>query len=514
MSVRIFAAIDVGSFELELGIYEISGKNGIRVIDHVRHVIALGSDTFHNGKISYHLVDELCQVLEEFVVIMKSYQADAYAAYATSAMREARNSRIVLEQIKVRTGLTVRVISNSEQRFLTYKAVAAREDEFEKGIEKGTAIVDVGFGSMQMSLFDKGLLISTENLPLGTLKIRGALTDINTTVDRTRILIDEMVDSILLNYKKMYLKDRNIHQLIAIGEGILYLFRYADGGKPQRRVTREQFYEFYERLSQMNEVQIEEKFGVSRRYATLLLPSAVIYKKVLELTGAEMIWIPGIRLTDGMAAEYADNKKIVRFRHNFDNDIISTSRNMAKRYRCHSAHTELVEKFALEIFDTMKKYHGMGKRERLLLQIAVIIHGCGKFISIRNSNECAYNIIMSTEIIGISHDERQIIANVVRSNVRDFDYELEHLDSKAVIDGGSKMVIAKLTAILWLANSMDRGHQMKLKDRRMSVKNGCLLVVTEYDGDLTLESIAFEERAPFFEEIFGIRPVLKQKRSR
>ena len=70
MAVRTFAAIDVGSFELELGIYEMTYKTGIRRIDHVRHVIALGKDTYSTGKISYELVEEMCQVLEEFVQII------------------------------------------------------------------------------------------------------------------------------------------------------------------------------------------------------------------------------------------------------------------------------------------------------------------------------------------------------------------------------------------------------------------------------------------------------------
>ena len=63
MAIRTFAAIDVGSFELEMGIYEMSYKTGIRRVDHVRHVIALGKDTYSQGKISYGLVEEMCQVL-------------------------------------------------------------------------------------------------------------------------------------------------------------------------------------------------------------------------------------------------------------------------------------------------------------------------------------------------------------------------------------------------------------------------------------------------------------------
>lgn len=520
MAAHLFAAIDVGSFELELGIYEVSGKGRLKKVDHVRHVIALGRDTYNNGKISYELVEELCTVLGEFVDIMKGYKITDYLAYATSAMREARNNHIVLDQIRVRTGLKVQIISNSEQRFLSYKALAAADEEFDKNIKKGTAIVDVSFGSMQISLFDENLLVSTENLPLGALRIRGAIQAANPTIDRTREMIGEMVESELSNYKKMYLKDRNVRHVIGIGENILYLFRYEDNGKPLSRVSRERFDALYEQLSRMNAEEIEDRFGVNSEYAALLLPSAVIYKKFLEMTGAEMIWIPGIRLCDGIAAEYASEKKYIRFKHNFDNDIISTSRNMAKRYRCRSTHSELVEDYVLQIFDTMRRYHGMGNRERLLLQIAVIIHACGKFISVRNSNECAYNIIMSTEIIGISHMEREIIANVVRYNIRDFDYNMVHMETgmdtvseRLASHKNVTILIAKLTAILRLANSMDRGHTSKLKGCRMAVRDKKLVVTTDFNGDITLEAVSFEQKAAFFEEIFGIRPVLKQKRS-
>lgn len=88
---------------------------------------------------------------------MKMYRVKDYRAYATTAMREAKNSRIILDQIRVRTGLEVHIISNSEQRFISYKAVASKGGEFNQIIQKGTAIVDVGFGSAQISLSIKTL---------------------------------------------------------------------------------------------------------------------------------------------------------------------------------------------------------------------------------------------------------------------------------------------------------------------------------------------------------------------
>ena len=214
MAIKLFAAIDVGSFELELGIYEVSPKYGIRRVDHVRHVIALGKDTYKNGKISYELVEEMCGVLQQFAEIMESYKISEYRAYATSAMREARNNQIVLDQIRVRTGIEVQIISNSEQRFISYKAIASKDAEFNKTIQKGTAIVDVGFGSMQISLFDKDALISTQNLLLGVLRIREMMSNMQADIRMENTLIEELVDNELMTFKKMYLKDREIKNLI------------------------------------------------------------------------------------------------------------------------------------------------------------------------------------------------------------------------------------------------------------------------------------------------------------
>ena len=73
----------------------------------------------------------------------------------------------------------------------------------------------------------------------------------------------------------------------------------------------------------------------------------------------------------------------------------------------------------------MKKMHGLGKRERLYLRLAAILHDCGKYISLVNTGEASFQIIMSTEIIGLSHQEREIVANVVRFNHSRFVYDVQ-----------------------------------------------------------------------------------------
>ena len=175
MSVRTFAAIDVGSYELTMKIFEFSGKDTMREIDCVSKRLDLGSDTYAMGKISNEKMDELCRTLKDFSDIMRTYRVKDYKAYGTSAIRETENTTIVQDQIAQRTGIKVEALGNAEQRFLDYKSAASKGESFRKIIEEKTAILDIGGGSIQLSLFDKDTLVSTQNLRLGVLRLQDYL---------------------------------------------------------------------------------------------------------------------------------------------------------------------------------------------------------------------------------------------------------------------------------------------------------------------------------------------------
>ena len=141
MKKKLFAAIDVGSYELSMKIYEIASGKEWKQIDYIRHRIDLGTESYSKGILSYERMEELCHVLREFKQIMDTYKVDDYKAYGTSAIRELHNTIIILDQIKNLTGLHIDVLSNSEQRFLDYKSVASAGDEFETIIAKYSAFL-------------------------------------------------------------------------------------------------------------------------------------------------------------------------------------------------------------------------------------------------------------------------------------------------------------------------------------------------------------------------------------
>ena len=136
MAVKTFAAIDVGSTDVSMKIFEITSKRGYRQLDYVSNIIELGSDTYADGYVSQDSIEKLCDILNRFFRKMREYGVVDYQAYATSAIREAKNKMMVLDLLKLRTGIEVQILSNSEHRFLMYKGLAVNDSNFEKIAEK------------------------------------------------------------------------------------------------------------------------------------------------------------------------------------------------------------------------------------------------------------------------------------------------------------------------------------------------------------------------------------------
>ena len=512
MAITTFAAIDVGSYDLEMKIFEMSGKGGMKQVDDIRYRLDLGSNTYAQGKVSNEAVNELCGILKEFQTIMKTYKVSDYRAYGTSAIRETKNTKILLDQIWQRTGIHIEVLSNSEQRFMDYKSIASKTEDFNKILEKGTAIVDIGGGSIQISLFEKGSLTTTQNMRLGVLRMQERLNRLNAASSKVEDLIDELATAQLAIYKKMYLKDCKIENIIIVDDYLSVILQNpAITGERQGVIDTAAYMRFMETVRSRTLYEIAGTLSIPQENALLFFIAAVLVKRIVKMMDASLLWVPGVTLCDGIAYEYAETHKLFKVEHDFEADILSSAENISKRYMGSKKRGETLERIALTIFDSMRRIHGLDKRTRLLLQLAARLHDCGKYISMVNLGECSYNIIMSTEIIGLSHKEREIVANVVKYNHEPFDYYYEK-GRRSSLDEEDYLVMAKLTAILRMANGLDRSHKQKFKDVKTVVKDGKLIVQVDTAADITLERGLFTKRADFFEEVYSIRPVIRQKK--
>ena len=139
-----------------------------------------------------------------------------------------------------------------------------------------------------------------------------------------------------------------------------------------------------------------------------------------------------------------------------------------------------------------------------------LLHDIGKYVNLNDPGKNGYQLIMSTEIMGLSHREREEVANIVLYNTQELP-DTDELDTAFWRE--EYLRIAKLSSILRLANALDRGHKQKLEKCSMARKGKELIISLETNQDITLEITRFSKKAETFSEFTGITPVLKQKRA-
>lgn len=507
---EIVAAIDVGSNALRMQIAEIKGNGKTHILEDVRKAVTIGKDTFTYGKVRINTIYEVCEILSGFLKLIKEYRIKTYRAVTTSGVREAANRDYVLDQIHQKTGLTIEIINNAEERFLTYKAIQDKLDNYEDIQEKGTVIVDIGSGGVELSLY-KGRLQFTEYIKVGSLRLREVLADLEKRTLDFPDIMEQFIES------KIYLlqpiiDNYHIQNFVGLGgemKTISSLCSKNISHNEPRKIQHAELKRLRDQLRTMTVDHITKELKVSQERAEILLPSVIIFLQFLEMTNAEFIYAPMVSLRDGLVADMVDHKYETSRVERFQQDIISSVRCMGSKYQYDKNHAAFIEEMSDAIFDQTRKLHGLSERARFYLQIAAILHDIGKFISINRHDENSYEIIRSSDIMGLSNRELMLLSNIVRYHSEEIP-NIEH-DSYRDLDEKDRLLVSKLAAILQIADSLDITHHQKIDDIKVMFEDDHIIFRVNTNENLLLEEWTFNSRIQFFEEVFGVRPILKSK---
>lgn len=506
---KVIAAIDVGANYLKMTIGEINPQGEVNILEDVVKPTKIGKDTFSTARISVETIHETCDDLKGFIRLMKDYKIKYYKAVATSGIREAENKQYVLEQIRLRTGLKIESINIAEEQFFMLKAVRNHLDSMDIKKTEQSLIVNITSGAVETSIYEGGKLKFTEHVKIGSLRIREALSSLETKTIEFSGTMEQYIESKIYVIKPQ-IKKFEIHYFLGLGgelNTICGIIRKKKGvNKKDYYIKKEALLSLINEIRNMDNFEIKTAFGLSNRTAELLLPSILIFYCFLKMTKVEGIQVPKLSLRQGILYSLADEILNISRKKESINDIISSVWYMGEKYQIDKNHAIFVERFSREIFDHTMKLHKLGDRERLYLQIAAILHDVGGFISANDHDLHSYNIIRSQSIIGFSDIEIELIASAARYHAEDIPI-MSHKNYRYLSDR-DKMVVSTLAAILKLAEALDISHIQKIKQIKLVATRDSLFFNLESEEDIILEEWNFSKHVDFFEEVIGVKPII------
>jgi len=290
-----YAAIDVGTNAARLLIGEVvhqDGKSFVKKISYTRIPLRLGEDVFEDGKISKKKAQNFVNTIKAFGLIAEIFDVKRLRAVATSAMRESKNGQKIVQKIKEETGITLEVISGDEEAELIFGTFFLLEIEKEMPF----IVIDVGGGSTEVSVFEKGERIASKSFEIGTIRL-------------LKEKVSRSIWSEIHDWMAQHVDLSDYHQLFGTGGNINKAHKII-GVKDNKPVRLNQLESL---KSELNALTLDERmsiFQLKPDRADVIVPALDIFTYIMKEMGAKEIIVPKIGLSDGMIyAMYKEDLK-------------------------------------------------------------------------------------------------------------------------------------------------------------------------------------------------------------
>lgn len=506
---QLVAVIDIGTSAIRMVIAELGPKDEIHYLENLHKPVRFGKEVFTTGRLGNAVIRDAISILKNFKAVIESYGVKKIQAIATSAVREAADRDNFIDQVFVRTGIDIEIVEGPEENRLELLAV---EQALEGKIDlqqKNCLIVEVGSGSTEMIILNQGNVEITRTLSLGAIRLPEQVVAGKTDAAVMQRVLKRSIHEVVLYAAREYNFDQ-VDTFIAIGGDMRFVSQQLTEKNTERYAVldKKAFQAFVNQIGKMSPEEIAQQFGLSYNEGETLYPSLLVYLNFLSETKAEKLIVPMISIRDGLLIELSQMLSGYK-RTDVAKQVLNSARHLAAKYQYDKPHATCVASLAVKLFDVLSQDHGMGTRERMLLEVSAVLHDIGVFVSPAAHHKHSSYLVEAAEIFGLRKMDKDVVSNVVRYHRRSVPRPT-HVPYMS-LPKSERAVVSKLSAILRVADALDRSHQQKIRSFTLErAEDAYTLWVPDSLGDISVERNGVLEKGGLFSEVFGAPIVLKQ----
>ncbi|HEY0141683.1 MAG TPA: Ppx/GppA phosphatase family protein [Thermoanaerobaculia bacterium] len=490
------AAIDVGTNSIHMIIVE-QQRHGFRVIDKEKEMVQLGRDSLEGRPLTDAAIQRGVEALRTMASVAARWQVNELVAVATSAIREAPNGEQFIDAAERAAGIRIRVISGEEEADYIYRAVRSSVD-----FHGGTAVViDIGGGSVELIVGTSAEVFVTVSEPLGSLRVsqrfglEGAVTP--RAIEECRKYVRRRLKKPLAHIATlgfdfsvgtsgtiMTLAEIASSHRDAVASGLSWL--------PRKRLR-----DLIDHLTPLPAAERARRFNIDEKRASTILGGAIVLDEILRGLDIEQVRACDAALREGIIEYVLDRDRAPAKGGSVRRSSVLA---LAERSDIEQAHAAHVAHLALRIFDQTAELHRLNTGARELLEYAALLHEVGMHVSYQSHHRHSYYLISHAGLRGFTGDQVAVVANIARYYRKSTPTDED--ENFARLAPAQKDVVRRLTAILRIADALDRGRRRAVRDVHVEANGESIRFRVRLRDNAEVELDAATRRARYFGKVF------------
>jgi len=503
------AVIDVGTSFIRMAVAQVDGEGRVEILDSLSQGVSLGKDTFTRGEIAKSTIEECVRVLKAYRRKLAEYgisSTEHVQVVATSAVREALNKMAFVDRIYVATGLTVEPIDEAEVHRVTYRSIQPLLKAESRFADATTIISEVGGGSTELLIIERGDVQYSHSYRLGSLRLRQSLQGLRASQTKLREIMDLEIRHSLEDLPQHLAGHEKVELLASGGDIRLAARELIPDWKHEAlgQLDVDRLRDFAERILAMSDEAVVRRFHLTLPDAETLGPALLVYLELARLLGVSQINVSTANLRDGLLREMGDR---TIWTEDFRNQIVRSAIELGRKYQFDEPHARHVADLGRALFEFCREDHGLDDRHELILYLAALLHEVGGFISQTSIHKHSMYVIQNSDLFGMSANDVMLVSLVARYHRRASPKPSHAGFSTLSRDG--RVAVAKLAAILRIAIALDASRTQRVRDIQCRRDRSRIIITVPQVDDLSVEQLALRRGRTLFEEVYGVSVLLR-----
>jgi exopolyphosphatase/guanosine-5'-triphosphate,3'-diphosphate pyrophosphatase len=494
--------IDIGSNSIRLVIYETNASNSYRVIDEAKLSARLSEHIDQGGRLPQHMIAHVGDTLHYFKRLCEAAGVSKIHAVATAAIRNAKDSQSIVEQLNQRSGLDVQILTGEQEAHYGFLGLINTMD-----ITSGY-LIDIGGGSTELTLIINRRKMFSYSFPFGAVQLAMHYPQKSDHLDELDKKIQALLQKAAIEHP--WIRSNPGLPMYGLGGTVRTLanihmkqIQYSLPLPHQYAMSSDAIDTVIQRIRSTPLTARKNIEGLSKNRSDIILPGSLILQTFFQLCSCSHYIVSASGLRDGVFFQevlHAELEQQAVLAHSVRNLLHLHPYVPVK-------HVNQTENNLTKLLQTLSPLFGITARNAVIVRAASLLYRIGISIHYYNYNEHTHYLITHSRLNGLTHREITLCASIASfKNKKNARKQIAmHSD---LLGKDDLPTICQLGLLLQLAIALDRSETQSAHLDKTEINGRKLLLHVTATEDISIESRQIQLIADDFHKEWNLQPIL------